>query len=70
MTSTPETETDQPIIPMTSTPETETDQVINPTTSTLETETQTETQAVIISSDDASNAGNENVEKRHSESER
>ena len=36
-------------------------------TSTPETETQTETQAVIISSDDANN---ENIEKRHSESER
>ena len=66
-TATPETETDKPINPITSTPETETDKAINPTTSTMETETQTETQAVIISSDDASN---ENVEKRHSESER
>ena len=52
---------------MTSTPETETDKAINPMTSTPETETQTEMQAVIICSDDASN---ENVEKRHSESER
>ena len=67
MTATPETESDKPINPITSTPETETDKVMNPMTSTPETETQTETQAVIISSDDASN---ENVEKRHSESER
>ena len=55
MTATPETESDKPINPITSTPETETDKVMNPTTSTPETETQTETQAVIISSDDASN---------------
>ena len=61
---TPETETDKPINPITSTPETETDKAIDPTTSTPETETQTEMQAVIISSDDASN---ENVEKRHSD---
>ena len=60
MTLTPETETDKVINPMTSTPETETDKAINPMTST---ETETEMQAVIISSDDASN---ENVEKRAS----
>ena len=59
-TATPETETDKWINPITSTPETETDKAINRTTSTPETETQTETQAVIISSDDASN---ENVGK-------